>query len=271
MHFLEQKIQLLANVGSARKQSLELLHVAAQAGEFFAHVAAFGRHRRFLRDARRIQRGLAQKILQPQFQPPRESRTSALRERFDLSGKSGDASQPRLHLFAQMIRLVLAHAVEFVERLHQATRDHRFQAGDLFFERRRGRPDHSRQPQDRGQVRLRFDGEFLPQRVDRLQICRRYFAVHAHRRGARQVIVQRDIEMPAPHSLAHDLADARLDGLEALGHAQVQVEEAVIHAAHRNTQAPSILDGLRLRVPGHGAQGFRTLLTRLWGCFGGGL
>ncbi len=87
--------------------------------------------------------------------------------------------------------------------------------------------------------------------VDGLQIRCGYFAIHAHSRRARQFVVQRNIQMAAPHAFAHDLADARLDRLETFRHAQMEIEKAVIHAAHGNAQAPAIFDDARLRVPRH--------------------
>src|SRR6266404_3753784 len=54
MHFLQQKIQLLAQFARAIQQFSKLQQVAAQAVEFFADVAAFRQDRSLLRDACRI-------------------------------------------------------------------------------------------------------------------------------------------------------------------------------------------------------------------------
>ena len=64
-----------------------------------------------------------------------------------------------------MLRFVLAHSVEFLKRLCQAARDRRFQPRELFFNRGGWRADYSRQPKNRGQIRLRLNVEFFPQRV----------------------------------------------------------------------------------------------------------
>jgi hypothetical protein len=63
--------------------------------------------------------------------------------------------------------------------------------------------------------------------------------------------VQRDIEMAAPHSFADDLPNPRLDWLESFWHSQMQIEEAMIYAAHGNAQAPAVFHDARLRIAGH--------------------
>ena len=69
--------------------------------------------------------------------------------------------------------------------------------------------------------------------------------------------------MAAAHAVANDLADARLERLETLRHAQMQIEKAVIHAAHGDAQADAILAGLRLGVAGHGFQARLATLAEL--------
>ena len=84
-----------------------------------------------------------------------------------------------------------------------------------------------------------------------MQVCGRDFLIDAHGRRAREFVVQGDVQMAAAHAVANDLADARLERLEAVRHAQVQIEKAVIDAAHGDAEAPAIFDGLRLRVSRH--------------------
>ena len=84
-----------------------------------------------------------------------------------------------------------------------------------------------------------MDPELLPQRVDGFEVCRGNFLIDPHGRRAREFVANREIEMAAADAFANDLADARLDRLEALRHAQVQIEEAMIHAANRDPQAES--------------------------------
>ena len=64
MHFLQEKIQLLAHLARAVKQFPELLQVAPQPVQFFTDIAAFGKQRRFLRKPRRIDARPAQQFLQ---------------------------------------------------------------------------------------------------------------------------------------------------------------------------------------------------------------
>ena len=78
--------------------------------------------------------------------------------------------------------------------------------------------------------------------------------VHAHRRRAGEFVIQRHVQMSAPDTFAHKLANARLERLETLRHAQMQIEKAVIHRANGDAQAPAIFHGARLRVAGHGLQ-----------------
>ena len=97
-----------------------------------------------------------------------------------------------------------------------------------------------------------------------LQIRRGDFLIHADGCGAREFVMQSDIEMAATNALADDLADARLKRLEAFGNAQMQIEKAMIDAANGDAQAPAIFDGARLRVARHRfqARGLRRRLRR---------
>ena len=230
----------------------ELLHVAAQARDLFAHVAAFGGNRRFLRQARRIELRFAEQFLQARFEPLGKGRPCARSAmRFGLRRKLGDRAQPLRHFDAQRVRLIRAHAIEFVERFHQAFRHRRFELRKFVFERSRRRANHAGQAQNRSQIRLRLDFKIASQLIHGLQIRRGNFAIHSHRRRPRQFVMQRNIQMAAPHSFAHDLPNARLDRLEALRHAQMQIEKTMIHAAHGNAQAPAVFDDARLRVTCH--------------------
>ena len=70
------------------------------------------------------------------------------------------------------------------------------------------------------------------QRFGGLQICRGHFAIDSDGGGAGEFVVQGDVQMAAAHAFAHHLADARLERLKTFRHAQMQIEETVIHAAH---------------------------------------
>ena len=81
-----------------------------------------------------------------------------------------------------------------------------------------------------------FQTEFFAQCVCGLQICSGDFFVYAHGGFAGGLVVHSEIQVPAAHGLPHGLADARLDRLEAFRHANVQIEEAVIHGANGGTR-----------------------------------
>src|SRR5580704_4922 len=80
-----------------------------------------------------------------------------------------------------------------------------------------------------------------------------------------------DVQMPASYPLANDLAEARLERFETFGHAQMQIEKAVIHAANSHAQAPAVFRGSGLSVTGHGFQAAlggcrRSGRNRFWTC-----
>ena len=104
--------------------------------------------------------------------------------------------------------------------------------------------DHAGQAQNGSEVRFGLHAELRPQIRDGSQIGRRDLLIDGDGGRAREFIAQRDVEMAAPDALADDLPDARLERLEALGHAQMQIEKTVIDAAHGDAQADAVLDGL---------------------------
>jgi hypothetical protein len=55
--------------------------------------------------------------------------------------------------------------------------------------------------------------------------------------------VNRYVQMAAPDAFTDNLANTRFEWFETFGHAQMQVEETVIHAANRYAQAPAIFRG----------------------------
>ena len=104
--------------------------------------------------------------------------------------------------------------------------------------------------------------------MDGFEIGRSDFLIDAHGRRAREFVANREIEMAAADAFADDLAHARLDRLEALRHAQVQIEEAMIHAADRNPQAESAESRLRVGVARHGLEALRLGCLRRLGRIG---
>ena len=80
--------------------------------------------------------------------------------------------------------------------------------------------------------------------------------------------MQVHIEMPAPHPLAQNFPDARLNRFESFRQPQMQIEKPVIHAADRDAQIPIILHRARLRVSRHRLQAGH---ARLRGIHCGGL
>jgi hypothetical protein len=66
--------------------------------------------------------------------------------------------------------------------------------------------------------------------------------------------MQSEIEMAAAYALAQNLADARLERLKAFRNAQMQIQEAMIHGADGDAQAPAAFDGACLRIACHGLQ-----------------
>ncbi len=107
----------------------------------------------------------------------------------------------------------------------------------------------------RGNVRFRLDAKFLAQRVHGLHVGARDVFVHAYGGGAREIVIERDVQMAAVDAFANHPANAGFERFKALGHAQMQIEKAVIHAADGNAQTPAAFDGVRLRVARHRAQG----------------
>ena len=240
----KQKIELLADFGGAGEQRFELLHVAREARQFFGDVAAFGGERCFLREARGIELRIAEQFLQACFETAREGRARAFREDCDFGREARDAFQAAGHFLAQRFGFVLAHAIELVERFAEALRDDRLRgaaissssdarAGPITPGRRRIEA-RSGSAWIRTSPRSEFDG---------FEVCRGDFLIDPHGRRAREFVVKRDIEMAAADAFANNLAHARFERLEALRHAQVQIQEAVIHAAQGDAQAAAALDG----------------------------
>ena len=159
--------------------------------------------------------------------------------------------EPAGHFPAKCFALLFAHPVELVESFGEASRRDLFEAREVVVERRSRRLNHAGQAQDRGEVRVGRYAELLSQRADGLQIGCRDFFIHSDGGGPRDFVAQRHVEMPAADALADDLADARLERLEALRHAQMHVEKAVVHAADRDSQAKAIFSGVRLRIARH--------------------
>ena len=91
----------------------------------------------------------------------------------------------------------------------------------------------------------------LRQLFDGPQISGGHLLIHGDGRGTGELMAHTDIEVAATDAFADNLPDARLQWLEALGHAKMQVEKPMIHAAHGDTQADAVVGGLRLGVAGH--------------------
>ncbi len=163
-------------------------------------------------------------------------------------------AQTRGHFLAKMIGFLLAHAIEFFERFAEAAHDDSFQTLEFAFERGGGRADDSGQAEDGSEVRLGVNAEFLAERIDGLEVCGGDIVIHADRGGPSKFIVQSEIQMAAAYTFAEDLADARLERLESFRDAQMQIEEAMIHGANGDAQAPAIFDGAGLGVTRHGLQ-----------------
>jgi hypothetical protein len=60
------------------------------------------------------------------------------------------------------------------------------------------------------------------------------------------------IQMAAAYPLTYQLANARLEGLETVRHAQMQIQKAVIYAPNCYAQTPAIFYRTSLGVTGHG-------------------
>ena len=164
-----------------------------------------------------------------------------------LARRPDISSRRALRLRAARISSSLSSA--FVE----AARDRWFEARDLVVgsSKAGGRADDAGQAQNGGEIRFGLHAELLAQILDGAQIGCRDFVVHGDGCRPGELVAQRDVEMAAPHAVANDLADARLERLEALGHAQMQIEEAMIHAAHGDAKADAVFARLRLGVAGH--------------------
>src|SRR5580704_15575249 len=166
-----------------------------------------------------------------------------------------------------MGRLLFAHAIEFFERFAEATLDYRSQALEFAVRGCGGRADDSGQAEDGGEVGLGLNAEFLAERVDGFEIRGSDIVIYADCGGAREFVVQSEIEMTAANAFAEDLTDARFERFETFGNAEMQIQEAMIHGAYRDAQAPTIFDGTGLGVTRHGFQagGLRGRLGRIHG------
>lgn len=123
------------------------------------------------------------------------------------------------------------------------------------------------QAKDRGEVGFGLNAEFLAERIDGFQVRGGDIVIHADGCGTCQFVVQREIQMAATNAFAKNLADARLERLEAFRNAQMQIKEAMVHGANGDAQAPAIFDGASLGVARHGFQacGLRSRLRRIHG------
>src|SRR5260370_32248532 len=87
----------------------------------------------------------------------------------------------------------------------------------------------------------------------------------AGRSGSR---VDVSVDMPAMNPLAHDLAQAQLVNVEALGQTEAHIQKAVVDAFHADADGPAVLLAARLRVAGH-RHAFRLIPGSLAGVRGG--
>jgi hypothetical protein len=243
------------------------LHVTAQARQFLGDIAAFGGDGSFLSEAGGIERSFAEKFLQARGEAAREGGACAFGMRFELRGERGDVAQPTGHLVAEMAGFLFAHAIEFFESFAEATLDYRAEAFDFAVQGRGGSADDSGQAKDGGEVGLSLNAKFFAERIDSFQVCGGDIVIHADCCGASEFIVQREIEMAAADAFAENLADARFERLETFRDAQMQIQEAMIHGADGDAQAPAIFDGAGLGVTRHGFQagGLRCRLRRIHG------
>jgi hypothetical protein len=98
LHFLEQKVEFLADVGRSGEQRFELADVAGQTSQFLGDVAALRGDRSFLSQARGIDLEFAEQFLEARFEPSGERRASALGENLDAGGVCGDGRQTMGHV-----------------------------------------------------------------------------------------------------------------------------------------------------------------------------
>src|SRR5260370_7709169 len=70
-------------------------------------------------------------------------------------------------------------------------------------------------------------------------------------RGVSRFHVYAYFHVAAVNFFAHDLPQPQIIQIESLGHAQLEVQEPVIHALHADAHRPAILFGSRLCVSGH--------------------
>src|SRR6202035_2560389 len=72
-----------------------------------------------------------------------------------------------------------------------------------------------------------------------------------HGSGTGRFVVDVDVHMSSPQAVPHRQTDARFKHFEAVRHAQVKIEEAVVNAAQVDSQRPAISLDARLREAGH--------------------
>src|SRR6267142_1775331 len=172
MHFLQKKIELLAEFARAVQQFPKLLQVATQAIQFFADVAALGQDRGFLREARRINRRAAEQIFQTTFQAAGKRWTQSRGVCVDLLGKFVESREAPAQIVYKVAPLGAPHFVQLSERLQKTPIQSAAKLLLLLFIFWNGwsqAPDNTRQAQQCDNIQSSRDGSLQAQLIRSLQ------------------------------------------------------------------------------------------------------
>ena len=220
----KQEIELLADLAGCRTSSpIELLDVAAQPRQLLADVGALGQQRRLLRQPRRIHGRAAEQLLEARF------------SRCAYSGRLRSASSSTSAVLAPMLATSRrisrperaafgsAHLLQPLQGLRRRTPSlARPIAPALLRASRPAAPAAAGGRPRRASAAARTRSgsgarrKLAPQLLDGTQIGAGDLAIHVHRGALHGLDVQRHFHVAAAKPIAHQLADLRLERLEAL-------------------------------------------------------
>src|SRR5260221_1823338 len=229
--------------------------MTAQTVQLFADIAALGKHRCFLRDARGINGRGAKQILQARLQPPRECRAQLHDQGSHLVGLFADMRKPCAKIVRQVTAFGAAHFIQLSQSVEQAA----FQFAAEFFLFFFGLwPGRRQTANDAGEAQQRYDVQSCGNRslkaqfIGGAQIIRDQVFVHLDRSGHSWFYADVHFDVSAMDAFADDLTKAQLVQVKSFGQAYFQIQEAMIDALHADPKIPAQRAALGLRVSCHG-------------------
>ena len=115
IHFLQQKIQLLAGFAFGGKQGVGLIGMRFQTDQFLADIAALGQNRRFLREARGVDLRAVEHFAQPVAQPLLKERERAAADLFHAADQFAQRSGAHADFGFDGLAFAHAERVQFVD------------------------------------------------------------------------------------------------------------------------------------------------------------